>query len=126
MANKTRLILVSLFILALFVVIIPNSFAFTDSIDFSGFKENLADKWNMTEFASGIFLSVIFMSIFLFPTLLFSAKNGNGILPSTFVGIGTMSFCIAIEWLDKWFLLVIAFIIAILLADKIKNIVVGE
>jgi len=126
MGSKTKLILVSLFILTFLAMIIPKSFAYTDSVDFSGLKENLAEKWNITEFASGIFLSVIFMSIFLFPTLLFSAKNGNGILPSVFVGLTTMGFCIAVNWLDKWFLLVIAFILAIMLADKIKNITVGE
>ena len=79
----------------------------------------LGEKLNIGEFAGGLLLSLIFMSMWIFPLLF--AKSSKILIASLFIGVASMSCCIAFGWLPVWLLVVVVLLIALGFGDKIKN-----
>lgn len=85
-------------------------------IDLTKFPEKLAEALSIPTFAGGILCSLIFVSMWL---LALNLLKKVGFLTNLIIGLGLLSFCIAIQWLPYWIMLVICLLIASLWSDKI-------
>ena len=93
-------------------------------IEFADFGNQLGIQLGIGPFAGGLLMSLIFMSIFLFPTLMLCRKNP--VLPALMVGFGAMSFCVAVQWLSYWVLLMMALLVALLFSGSVRDWISGK
>ena len=107
---------ISLFFL-IFTLISPVFAEDDPDINIMNLPEQLPSAWGITEFAAGIFMSTLLCLAFLFPIAMWKKTSFTPLI----VGLGVMSFCIAIGWLPYWILLAITLLIATLYASKIKR-----
>lgn len=92
-----------------------------EDINIENLPAQLADAWGITEFAAGIFISMILLFTFLIPTLLIAKGKEGGTLAIMIVGFGIMGFCISIGYLNYWFLLLITLLVAALYAKRVTE-----
>jgi len=91
-------------------------------LNLTSFPELLAEKLSISEFAGKILASLIIMLAFILPTALYT----RSLIPPIFIGTLVMGFCIGIGYLDYWFLLVVAMLVAFMFASKIREVVTGD
>lgn len=93
--------------------------------------EMLTDRLGLPDtadyFAGKLLASTIFLSLFMVPTLFACNKfNKEPLLPTVFVGILSFGFCIAIGWLEYWFLLIVCLIVALMFAGRMRDWIGGR
>jgi len=123
--NKTSLFL--LFTLA-FLVLIPNVYADEEdqTVNLAEFPERLAEMLTIPLFASQLLASSIVLSLFVLPTTFACSKfEKDVVIPTLFVGILSISFCIALTWLPVWIFVILIFLIALMFGDKITGVFGG-
>jgi len=95
-------------------------------VDVSQFPNNLAYALNIPLFAGQLLASVILMSFFLFPTMMLTHGKTRQEIPITFIGVGTLSVCIALGWTPYFVMLLIIMMVAFAYADKIRSLFSGK
>jgi len=124
--NKLSWLLLVLFV---FTVAIPVVYASDeDVVNLPDFPQKLCDALGMPTnlFAGQLLASSIVLALFLLPTVFACSQfNKDVVIPSLFVGVMSLSFCIALEWLPVWIFVLVAFLIALMFSDKITG-VIGE
>ena len=120
---KRKVILISLFFFLALTLPISVSYGVDNGTDINltSFPTILADKLSITDFAGGIVASLILTLAFILPTAIYSKT----LIPPLFVGILCLGACIAMNWLDYWFLLLIAMLIALMFGSKMSAIITG-
>jgi hypothetical protein len=88
----------------------------------SAWPEGLANQLSLTDFTAGILLSAIFIIIFVLPMALWERR---GVFGKLIVGVITLGFCVAVNWLPTYFLLVIGLLVAIMLAGVSRKWISG-
>jgi len=99
-----------------------------DVVNLPDFPQKLCDALGMPTnlFAGQLLASSIVLALFLLPTVFACSKfNKDVVIPSLFVGVMSLSFCIALEWLPVWIFVLVTFLIALMFSDKITG-VIGE
>jgi len=77
-------------------------------------------------FAGRLLGSAIFLMLFLLPTIFACNRfQQDALLPSLFVGFIVLGFCIALGWLDYWFLLIITLVVALMFSGKMRDWISG-
>jgi len=71
--------------------------------------QEVAIACNITLITAQLLVSSIFMSFMLIPTALFTKGDSTMI---SLMGLGTMAFEVAVEWLNPWFIIVGVLIVA--------------
>lgn len=79
-------------------------------IDLTNFPTALADRFNITVYAGGILASIILFTASFLPVALFSKSLQ---LPLA-IGLLCFGFCIAVGWLDIFFMLIWVLLVALL------------
>lgn len=95
------------------------------TVDLTNFPTALAEALTIDLFPAQILASTILIGLFVFPTLFLSKKFQIPMIATIIMALLSMSFCIAVEWLDYWFLLVVAMIIALMFSGKMRSWVSG-
>lgn len=62
------------------------------------------------------------MVMFMLPVAVWSRT----LVPPLFVGVLSLGFSIAVQWLDYWFMLVLCLMVALMFASKMKTVVGGK
>jgi len=122
--NKLSWLLLVLFVFAALTSLVYASDE--DVVNLPDFPQKLCDALGMPTnlFAGQLLASSIVLSLFLLPTVFACSKfNKDVVIPSLFVGIMALSFCIALDWLEVWLLLIVTLIVALAYMDKIKGMV---
>lgn len=117
---KKRLVLplfFSVFLLLSFSV--PVLAPDADQINMTDFPEQLGQALGIGTTAGGILCSIIFIFMWLVPLNIFI--RSDRVIPNLIVGLGTMGFCVAVEWLHYFILLIICLIISAIYSGKIRD-----
>jgi len=103
--------------------LIPTVFAVSDgsSADLSKLPNQLSDALMIPLFAGQILTVIIFLVMFELPVAIW----GKGYFPAVIVGFMVLAFCIAVGWLEPWFLLVEGLIVVALLSGKMRDWIAG-
>lgn len=122
---KLRICLTMLFALA-FLICPVFAVADDEEVNMLDLPEMLSDALGLPDtadyFAGKILATVIILSLFMVPTLFACNRfEKEALLPSIFVGLLAFGFCIAIGWLDYWFLLVICLIVGLMFAGRMRD-----
>ena len=119
---KGKVILILLFFFL--ALTIPIGSCYEDEgtdLNLTYFPLALADKLSISEFAGGILASMILTLAFVLPTAIWSKT----LIPPLFIGILSLGACISFGWLDYWFLILIAMLIALMFGSKMSGIITG-
>jgi hypothetical protein len=126
--NKLYVVLTILVLLALtFPVYSADD---DENVELQNFPQRLSERLGLPTtgnyFVGRILASGIILMLFLLPTVFACTKFGKDVMfPSLFVGFIAFGFCIALGWLDWWFLLVISMIVAFMFAGRMGNLIGG-
>lgn len=90
-------------------------------LDLPAFPLLLAARFNISVEAAQILLVVIFLAMFLFPTLLLT----RNIFAHLIMGIMVLSFCLFLGWVPSWIFILITIFCGVLLAGKVKGWITG-
>lgn len=122
--NKSLTLLLVLFF---FVVVTPIVYANDeDVVNLSEFPDQLATALSIPLFAAQILASSIVLALFLLPTVFACSQfNKDVAIPSVFVGFLSLSFCIAVEWLPYWILIIVSILVALMFGNSIKGLISG-
>jgi len=93
-------------------------------IEFSQFGHQLGVQLGIGDLGGGVLMSLIFMSLFLFPVLFICRKNP--IIPATFTGIGSLVACVVFGWLPAWIMLLIFITVALMFAGSARDWITGR
>jgi len=115
---KTKFLLTSLILLLIFVIPVYAS----EDVNLSDLPQQLSEKLTIPLFAAQLLTTAIFLTLFLFPAFILT-KN---ILAHIMIGFIIMGFCIAMEWLPYWFLIIIAMIVALMFSGKMRDWITGR
>ena len=120
---KVKVILISLFFFLSFTLPISVGYGADNGTDINltYFPTALANKLSISPFAGGMLASMILTLAFVLPTAIWSKT----LIPPLFMGILCLGACIAMDWLDYWFLLLIAMLIALMFGSKMSSIITG-
>jgi hypothetical protein len=94
------------------------------ALDLSVWDNSLSTLLGIDLFSAGIFLTTIFMVVFLTPTLYATRKSP--LIPCLMVGFPVLGFAIAIGWLPYYFLLIIAMLISLMYANTFRKALSGD
>ena len=115
---KLKLVLICLFVsMALILPIGLGHAANGSNVTLSNFPEHLASKLSISVFAGGLLASLILTMAFMLPVAIWSKR----LYPPLFTGLVCMGMSIAFEWLDYWFLLIVAMAAALMFGSKIAG-----
>ena len=95
------------------------------AISFIDIPSLVADKLNISLFATGLLCSGIVLFMVTLPVVIF-LRGKNVMLFTVIVQIIFMGFCVAITWLPYYFLLIYALLVALLYSGKIREIITGR
>ena len=115
-------ILIVLMILLSFTFV-PCVFAVDEGskVNLDDLPELFAEALGVNLFAGKILLVTIFLIMFELPVAIW----GKGYFPAVMVGFMVLAFCIAVGWLETWFLLVEGLIVVALLSGKMRDWIAG-
>ena len=107
--------------LALLLFFIFVNIAYAQDVDLTDFPTQLADRLSITVNQAELLTGLLFLSFFLFPTLLLMRGKGNTAsgIAAVFVGAGTLGFCVLMGWYPVWLLIIMVLIIALFFAKQI-------
>jgi len=112
------------------LVLIVLSFSFSlvsslahaeEEVNLSELPQRLSEMLTIDLFAAQLLLSGLFLMWTIVPTLMLS-KN---IVAPLAIGFVVMSFCVAMTWLPYWILVVVAMIVALMFAGKMRDWITG-
>ena len=83
----------------------------------------VGEKLGIGTFAGGILLGIILLAIFMFPIMMIARRRGTGFMAELIFGLAIFGFCIAVNWFPIWFIVILTFLVAILFAKKIKDVI---
>ena len=115
-------------LLALFIVLVVMALPVVHAVDENDevylldLPQKFADAFNIGLFPAQIFTTAIIMMTFMLPIAIWS----KSIFPPLFVGFIVMGLCIALSWLPVWFLVVLAMLVAIMFAGRMRDWVSGS
>jgi hypothetical protein len=119
-------------ILFLTLLVMPISLAYASSDDQSvnlgDFPAKLADALNVSLFVGQLLASLIFMSLFLFPSILIAGYFGGSgavLYDIVFVGLGSSGVCVGLGWLPVWLYIIMCLLIGLMFASKWRQIITG-
>ena len=120
---KVKVILIFLFFSLALTLPISVSYGADNGTDLNltSFPLALADKLSISDFAGGMLASMILTLAFVLPTAIWSKT----LIPPLFIGILCLGACIAMNWLDYWFLLIVAMLCALMFGSKMSAIITG-
>jgi len=95
-------------------------------INLQNIPTQLADALGIPAFAGQILVSGITMLMFLLPLCLLTRKGRGSWIPEVAVTFIIMGFCIAIGWLDYWFLLIIGMFTALMFSGTMRDLITGK
>jgi hypothetical protein len=120
-------------ILFLTLLVMPISLAYASSDDQSvnlgDFPAKLADALNVSLAVGQLLASLIFMSLFLFPSMLIAGYFGGSgavLYAIIFVGLGSSAVCAFLGWLPSWLFIMMAVIAGLLLAGNARDWMTGK
>jgi len=88
-----------------------------ESVNLLDIPKHLAKALGISEYAGKLLASLCLITIFMLPTMIWS----RNIYVMLFIGLTCLGFCVAIGWLDFWFMLVICLIVAGLWSGKMRG-----
>ena len=94
-------------------------------ISFVDIPSLVADKLNISIFASGLLCSGIILFMVTLPVIII-LRGKNVMLFTVIVQIIFMGFCIAITWLPYYFLIIYGLLVALLFSGKIRELTIGR
>ena len=115
-----------LFFLGLTSVVYAND---EDVVNLPDFPQKLADALGMPDnlFAGELLACSIVLALFLLPTVFACSKFEKDVMiPSVFMGIMSLSFCVAMGWLPVWLFVLICLVVALVFQDKITGALGGS
>jgi len=118
MRSMKKLYIISFLIAFLTIIPIVNA---PDTLDLSAIPQAFSDALGITLFAGQLLASTIFVSLFLFPTMLLMNKRSNQGVAVGAVLIMTLFCCIGFAWLDVFPLVIIILFLSIMLGVKVKG-----
>jgi len=119
--KKTKLPLFLLLVL-FSSALIPTAYADDEgNFDLAAVPQALADRLNISLFASQTLIAVIFLCMTMFPTLLLTRHP----IAHVVMGIATVSFLVTIGWIPTWILLMLVLTVVVLLSGKMRGWVGG-
>jgi len=123
-------ILIILF-LALLIMPIPLVFATSEdeTVNLGDVPQKLADALNVSLFVGQLLASLIFMSIFLFPSMLIAGYFGGAgavLYAILFVGLGSSAVCVALSWLPIWIFIIVCMFVSLMLAGTMRDLITGK
>lgn len=125
MKGKTKITLF-LVLLSVFMVI-PCVYASDDDVvNLPDFPQQLANALGMPTnlFAAQLLASSIILSLFLLPMAFACSKfKKDAFFPCSFVGVTSLSLCVALEWLPVWIFTLLVFLVALLTAARFKEMI---
>jgi len=124
----------SAILIALFLLLyVPAAFCVPDGeeVDLTSLPQMLTEALGLPDtadyFAGKLLTTALMLSLFMIPTLFACNKfRREPLLPSIFVGMLVFGFCIAMDWLDYWFLLIICLVVALMFAGKMREWIGGR
>jgi len=93
-----------------------------DEVYLMDLPQKFADAFNIGLFPAQIFTTAIIMMTFMLPIAIWSKT----VVPPIFVGFVVMGLCIALSWLPVWFLVVLAMLVALMFAGKMRDLISGS
>lgn len=130
--NCSPALILLLIPLLLSLYVLPSAYAVADDqeVDMTSLPQMLSEALGLPDtadyFAGKLLTTAIMLSLFMVPTLFACNKfRREPLLPSIFVGMLVFGFCIAMGWLDYWFLLIIALVVALMFAGKMRDLISG-
>ena len=101
-----------------FAVSISPAYADSDmNLTLTNFPEALASKLSISVFAGGLLASMVLTLAFMLPVAIWSKT----LYPPIFAGLICLGLCVVFQWLDYWFLLIDALVVALLFGPKISG-----
>lgn len=122
---RFSLLLSPLLFLCLFSLVVP-CYAEADddkTLDIMQVPERLSNALGIPLIASQLFVSGIFLVMFLLPCAIWSKDN---VIPSLIVGFVVLGFLIVIDWIPYWIMLIVAMIVALMYAGKMRDFITGS
>ena len=122
----------SIMILFLCLLVIPISLVHAssdESVNLGDFPQKLADALNVSLFVGQLLASLIFMCLFLLPSILIAGYFGGAgavLYAILFVGLGSGAICTALGWLPAWLFILMAVIAGLLLAGNARDWMTGK
>ena len=122
----------SIILLFLCLLVIPVSLVHAseeETVNLGDVPQKLADALGVSLFVGQLLASLIFMALFLFPTMLIAGYfGGSGAVLYTiiFVGLGSSGVCTALGWLPYWMMIVEALIVVGLWSSKMAGVFGGK
>jgi len=114
-------------ILTLLVLTVPQTHVRADDgVDISQFPQTLSDALGIPLIAGQMLASMLFLCLFLFPTMLLTNKRSNQFVAIIFVGLGCLGVTVALTWLPYWFFLIICMIVALMFAGTMRDLITGK
>jgi len=99
-----------------------------ETVNLGDFPQKLAEALNVSLFVGQLLASLIFISIFLLPSILIAGYFGGAgavLYVIIFVGMASSGVCVALGWLPVWIYLVECLLIALLFAGKMRELITG-
>lgn len=93
-----------------------------NQINILDIPKRLSEAFGISEYAGKLLASACFTFIFMLPIMIW-ARN---IYVMLIVGLICMGFCVAIGWLDVWFILIVCLLIAGLWSGKMRGWLTGN
>jgi hypothetical protein len=100
-----------------------------ETVNLADFPQKLADALNVSLFVGQLLASLIFMSLFLLPSILIAGYFGGAgavLYAILFVGLGSGAICTALGWLPAWLFILMAVIAGLLLAGNARDWMTGK
>lgn len=94
-------------------------------VDLTQFPIQLAEALGITTFAGEMLASCIVIALFVFPTLFLTKKFSLSPIASLTMAFLSMGFCVAIGWLNIFFILMISVITALMFAGRMREWISG-
>lgn len=113
-----------LFLLSIIAVLISQAQT-VHAVDLSELPQRLGDSLGMSLLAGQMIASSIVLALFLFPTMLLTKKSGQQGMAVIIMSFMVMGSLVAFGWLNIWFLLVTALLVALLFAGKMRGYIGG-
>jgi len=85
----------------------------------------VAESLNIDIFAGQLLCSIILIQICLLPITIIARSKHASFIPEVAVTLVVMGFCVGIEWLPVWFLLILSLLIALMFAGKMRDVITG-
>ena len=95
-------------------------------VNLSEFPTALANQFGISLYAGQILASAIVIAFFVFPTLFLQKKYNFSPIISLLMGFVVMGFCVALGWLDIFFMLIICLITALMFSGTMRDLLSGS